>query len=73
MTVRQPMSYIRLASTLICSFALSWSLEATVGAARAEAASPDTAPAELVSALTQIETAASAGDIDAPHHLVQIH
>ena len=69
MTVRHPLSYIRLASTLLCSLALSWGfgdgLVVGIGAKRAEAASSETAPAELLNVLTQIEAAASARDVEA--------
>ncbi|MGB3294095.1 MAG: nuclear transport factor 2 family protein [Phormidesmis sp.] len=44
----------------LCGLTLTWG-----GGRQAQAASPDTAPADLVNAIEQIETAATAGDVDA--------
>jgi len=56
----------RLQLAFVCGLALSWSLGSELtGTQSAQAASPDTAPAELVTALEQIEAAASAGDTSA--------
>ncbi|MFK8185687.1 MAG: nuclear transport factor 2 family protein [Phormidesmis sp.] len=57
---------LKLASTFVCGLALTWSLGGEwMGQKSATAASPETAPAELVNALEQIETAASEGNADA--------
>ncbi len=54
-----PAHRLKIASAFVCALALG------VGSSQqAKAASPETAPAELVSALEQIETAASAGNVD---------
>lgn len=50
----------QMASALTCGLALSFGNGIT-----AKAASPETAPADLVTALEQIETAATAGDVSA--------
>ncbi|MEM9944639.1 MAG: nuclear transport factor 2 family protein [Cyanobacteria bacterium P01_D01_bin.36] len=58
----------KFAATLCCAFALSLGGGlggGLVGAQRAQAASPDTAPAELTTAIANIEAAASARDVSA--------
>jgi hypothetical protein len=50
----------QLSSLFVCGLALSWGI-----GQQAQAASPESAPADLVAALEQIETAASAGDVNA--------
>ncbi len=47
-------------AALVCGAALAWD-----GSHQVQAASPETAPADLVNAIEQIETAATAGNIDA--------
>ncbi len=51
----------QLTASFICGLAMTW----TVGGNYAQAASPETAPADLVTALDSIEAAATAGDISA--------
>lgn len=66
MTLSQSLRRIRLTSTFLCSLALSWSLSgAWNGQKTAQAAPPETAPADLVSLLEQIEAAATAKDAEA--------
>lgn len=56
----------RIASTVACTLALTLAVGGIKGIGhQAQAASPETAPAELVNALEQIETAASAGNVAA--------
>lgn len=63
MTFRPSLGRIRLASAFVCTLALSWTFSGTWGVnGRAQAASAETAPAELVNALSQIESAANAKD-----------
>lgn len=50
----------QLSSLFICGLALSWGI-----GQQAQAASPESAPADLVAVLEQIETAATAGDVNA--------
>ena len=50
----------QLASALTCGLALSFGMGSS-----AKAAAPETAPADLVNAIEQIETAATAGDVSA--------
>ena len=47
-------------ATLLCGFALTWG-----GDRLAQAASPETAPADLVATIEQIEAAAAAGNVEA--------
>lgn len=62
----RPLRSVQSASALLCGLALSWSLAGEwTGNSWAEAASPETAPADLVSALESIEAAANAGNTEA--------
>ena len=56
--------YQQFVSAALCGLAISLGTVA-FGSATAQAASPDTAPAELTTAIESIEAAASAGDIGA--------
>ncbi|KPQ37426.1 MAG: hypothetical protein HLUCCA11_03010 [Phormidesmis priestleyi Ana] len=55
----------RRAAAVVCTIALSWGLGECISRQSAQAATPETAPAGLVSFLEQIETAATAGDVAA--------
>ena len=65
-SMRPSLQRAQLASAFICGVALSWGLSGgLIGQRSAVAASPSTAPAELIATLEQIEAAASAGDTEA--------